>query len=357
MIVGTDPEVNQHAIIAVHSTARGPGLGGMRMWPFRSEKEALADVLRLSKAMSAKAAMAGLKLGGGKSVIIGDPAKDKSRELFRQFGQMVQSLKGAYIAAEDSGILPPDLNLVAEKTRHITGLSPSKGGSGVPSTGTAQGVLYGIQTSLREVFGAKDLDGCTVAIQGVGSVGLNLAKLLIRKKAKLIVSDIDKERCALAARLGAKVVRPDRIHAVKAEVFAPCALGGILNAKTIPRIKAAIVAGGANNQFQNARQDPYRLARRGILHAPDYVINAGGLIRLYVKEVVKTDDLAVHLRQVAKTLAEVYEIARAEKKPPQVVADRLAEEKIKAATARRRATRKTARNSAMSDATYCGSAR
>ena len=291
VVVGKDPLANFHAIIAVHSTRLGPSLGGIRMWPYKHEKEAQQDVLRLAEAMSKKAAISGLQIGGGKAVIIGDPAKDKSRALLLSMGRLIQSLKGKYFAANDSGILTEDLDIVSEQTRYVTGTSGKHGGSGDPSLSTAKGVLAGMKAACKLVYGTEDLKNRVVAIQGVGKVGWNLGNLLQKHRAKLVVADLHPERAIRAEQTWKATVVPlSKIHRVQADIFAPCALGAILNAKTIPQLGARIVAGGANNQFLDEERDPYRLMKRNILHVPDYVLNAGGLIQLVVREICISDD-------------------------------------------------------------------
>lgn len=250
VVVGKDPSAHFHAIIAVHSTRLGPSLGGIRMWPYKNEKEALRDVLRLAQAMSKKAAICDLQIGGGKAVIIGDPGKDKTRSVLHLMGTFIDSLKGKYIAAKDSGIVPEDLDVVAEKTRHVTGTTEKNGGSGDPSLSTAKGVLGGMQAACQVVFGSQDLKNRVVAIQGVGRVGWNVGNLLVKQGAKLIVADLQQERATRAQRSwNASVVPLSRIHRVPVDIFAPCALGGILNAKTIPQLRASIVAEEPTTNF------------------------------------------------------------------------------------------------------------
>ncbi len=329
VVVGKDPSAHFHAIIAVHSTRLGPSLGGIRMWPYKNENEALRDVLRLAQAMSKKAAISGLQVGGGKAVIIGDPGKDKTRSVLLLMGALIESLKGQYIAAKDSGIVPEDLNVVAEKTRYVTGTTGKNGGSGDPSLSTAKGVLRGMQAACQVVFGSQDLKNRVVAIQGVGYVGWNLGNLLVKHGAKLIVADLQPERAAGAQRAwNAKVVPLWRIHRVRADIFAPCALGGILNAKTIPQLRARIVAGGANNQFQDEERDPYLLMRRHIVHVPDYVLNAGGLIQLVVREVLHQRRVAPWIANIQRTVQQVLLASAREHLPPLIVANRMALEKI-----------------------------
>jgi len=329
VVVGKDPAAHFHAIIAVHSTRLGPSLGGIRMWPYTDEQEALQDVLRLAEAMSKKAAISGLQIGGGKAVIIGHPEKDKSRSVLLAMGRLIDSLKGAYIAAKDSGIVPEDLDVVAEKTRHVTGTTGKHGGSGDPSLSTAKGVLGGMRAACQVVFGSQDLKNRVVAIQGVGHVGWNLGNLLAKHGAKLIVADLQPERAIRAQQSwNADVVPLSRIHRVPADIFAPCALGGILNAKTIPQLGARIVAGGANNQFQDEARDPYLLMKRNIVHVPDYVLNAGGLIQLVVREVLHQRRVAPWLANIQRTVRQVLTESERDGLPPLIVANCLALETI-----------------------------
>ncbi|MGD9850648.1 MAG: Glu/Leu/Phe/Val dehydrogenase [Nitrospirales bacterium] len=329
VVVGKDRTAGLHAIIAVHSTKRGPSLGGIRMWPYENQKEALWDVLRLAEAMTKKAAISGLPMGGGKAVIIGDPEKDKTRDLLLSLGDLIEYLQGEYIGAKDSGILPEDLDVVSERTCHVTGTTRKRGGSGDPSLATAKGVLAGIQMACNLVYGSKNLQGRVVAIQGVGHVGWHLGTLLWKKGAKLLVADLAPERTERARRAWkASVVSLSKIHQVPADVFAPCALGGVLNAKTIPQLRAKIVAGGANNQCLDEGKDPYRLMNRGILHIPDYVLNAGGLIHLVVREILHQRSVMPWIKKIEGTVHEVLTVSFEERIPPLMVANRLAEQKL-----------------------------
>jgi len=329
VVVGKDPSAHFHAIIAVHSTRLGPSLGGIRMWPYKNEKEALRDVLRLAQAMSKKAAISDLQIGGGKAVIIGNPGTEKTRSVLLLMGMLIDSLKGKYIAAKDSGIVPEDLNVVAEKTCHVTGTTGKNGGSGDSSLSTAKGVLGGMQAACQVVFGSQNLKNRVVAIQGVGHVGWYVGNLLVKHGAKLIVADLQPERATRAQRYwNATVVPLSRIHRVPADIFVPCALGGILNAKTIPQIRARIVAGGANNQFLDEERDPYLLMRRNILHVPDYVLNAGGLIQLVVREVLHQRRVAPWIGNIQRTVQQVLTASVRDRLPPLIVANRMALEKI-----------------------------
>jgi leucine dehydrogenase len=322
-----DPESGLKAIIAIHDTTLGPALGGCRMWPYASEAEALEDVLRLARGMTYKAAMAELDFGGGKSVVIGDPRRDKTAALLTSLGRFVDSLGGRYIVAEDVGTSVPDMEIVRQVTEHVAGTA--RGGSGDPSPATAWGVYQGIRAALEQRFGRADLEGVAVAVQGLGHVGGYLCEHLAEAGARLIVSDIDGEAVRRAEeRYGAAAVGTDEIYDAEAEVFAPCALGAILDDGTIPRLKVAIVAGAANNQLAETRHGA-ALAKRGILYAPDYVINAGGIINIS-HEAPRYDREAAfdHVAGIHDTLAELFARAEAERLPTSVMADCLAAERI-----------------------------
>lgn len=279
-----DDESGLKAIIAIHDTTLGPALGGCRFYPYPSEADALRDVLRLSRGMTYKAACAGLNLGGGKAVIIGNPREDKSEALLRSFGKFVNSLGGRYITAEDSGTAVSDMDFISMETDHVCGVSMFAGGSGDPSPVTAWGVFHGIRAACDEVFGTADVAGRKVAIQGVGNVGVHLVKYLHDAGATTVIADVDDARLKqLSDEHGSEVVGVDDIYGVQADVFAPCAMGAILNDTTIPQLKVPIVAGGSNNQLENMPRHGAMLREREILYAPDYVINAGGLINVYAE--------------------------------------------------------------------------
>ncbi len=318
------------AIIAIHDTTLGPALGGCRMWPYGSEEEALTDVLRLSRAMTYKHALAASGQGGGKAVIIGDPKRDKTRALLHAFGGFVDSLAGRYIAAEDIGTSPEDIAHMRQATRHVAGLV--EGGSGDPSPVTAYGVFCGIKAAVRHKLGRDDLAGLRVAVQGLGHVGSALCGFLHEAGARLYVADIDAEAVKHAVKAyGAASVRCNEIAELAADVFAPCALGGMLDSESIPRLQAPIVAGGANNQLARS-SDGHALRERGILYAPDYAINAGGVINITFESGRYDRDAA--MRRTAKiydTLLEIFRRADAEDLPTNVVADRMALERIAAA--------------------------
>lgn len=333
-----DPEAGLKAIIAIHSTALGPALGGCRMWHYHDESEALNDVLRLSRGMTYKAAVAGLNLGGGKAVIIGDPAKDKSEALFRAFGRQIESLNGRYITAEDVGTKVRDMAFIRMETRHVTGLSTELGGSGDPSPVTALGVFSGIQACLEAVFGDDSLKERRVAIQGVGNVGYNLARYLHKAGAKLFVSDIDADREQACVReFQAEIVPEEELYSLDVDVVSPCALGATLNPETIPTIRAPIVAGAANNQLADEERDGKALHERQILYAPDYVINAGGLINVYSEIHHYPRERALHeARSIRDVVAKVIEISKSEGITPAEASDHLAEVRLKMSTNLRR---------------------
>jgi len=322
-------DVGLRAIIAIHDTPLGPALGGTRMWPYKTEEEALLDALRLSRAMTYKAAAAGLNLGGGKAVIIGDPKKDKSEALFRAFGRFVESLKGRFITGEDVGIDVNDIEYMYMETRYVSGLSPAHGGGGDPAPVTAFGVLQGMQACVQEKLGRDSLKGLSVAVQGLGHVGFNLAARLLDEGAHVIGTDIDPEKVERArSELKIEIVNPEEIYDVDAHIFAPCALGAVLNDQTIPRMRFKIIAGAANNQLEEDRHG-VELHRRGILYAPDYVINAGGLINVYVELEGYDRERALRMtRGIYYNLRRVFDISKRENIPTFQAADRLVEERI-----------------------------
>jgi leucine dehydrogenase len=322
--------VGLRAVIAIHSTVLGPGLGGLRMWPYPSGEDALEDVLRLARGMTYKAAVAGVPLGGAKAVIVGDPKRDKSEALFRAFGRYVESLGGNYITAEDVGTSTRDMEWIAAETRWVTGLPVDRGGGGDPSPVTARGVLSGIQAAAQARWGSPSLAGRRVAIQGLGSVGGYLAGFLREEGATVLGCDLDQEAARAAhEEHGVQLVGVDEIYDVEADVFAPCALGAILNPDTIPRLRVEIVAGGANNQLAVPERDGAALDARGILYAPDFVINAGGLINVYNEFVGYRRERAMRQAEtIFDNTLHVFEIARRDGIPTRLAADRLAEERI-----------------------------
>ena len=321
------------AIIAVHNTNLGPALGGCRMWPYINSHEALTDVLRLSRGMTYKSAMASLKLGGGKSVIIGDPRKHKSEEMMLAMGRFVESISGRYYTAEDSGIAVTDLQTMATQSKYITGVKAQyhyngEQPDGNPAPSTAYGVFVGLKATVEHAL-KTDLKGVRVAIQGVGHVGYRLAKHLKDHGAELFVTDIFPEGIERAVNeLGATAVAPEVLYSLDVDVIAPCAMGASINDETLPEIKAKVIAGAANNQL--AREDMGELLRqKGILYAPDYVINAGGVIDIYHQRMTSSNDaMRAHIEQIGTTLKEVYERAESEGQATNRVANVIAEERF-----------------------------
>ena len=317
------------AIIAIHNTHLGPALGGCRMWPYASDEEALRDVLRLSRGMTYKSAIANLKLGGGKAVIIGDPRTGKTDALLHAMGDFIESLGGRYITAEDSGTKVADIATIAERTGHISGLVAGSEHGGDPSPTTAYGVFVGLKTAVRYRFGKSDLAGLKVALQGVGNVGFRLAKHLRDAGAEIYVTDIFEQNVDRAvAELGATAVSGDAIWNLDVDVFAPCALGASINDDTIPKLKAAIVAGAANNQLATEAHGEV-LRQREILYAPDYVINAGGIIDAYYqRQGGSREQLMAHVEGIDKTLEEIFGRSERENLPTHSVANKMAEERF-----------------------------
>lgn len=314
------------AVICIHDTTLGPALGGTRMWVYEDEDEAILDALRLGRGMTYKAAAAGLNLGGGKTVIIGDSKKDKSEELWRAFGRYVQSLNGRYITAEDVGTSVEDMDYVAMETDYVTGLS---GTSGDPSPVTAYGVYMGMKACAQEAYGNDSLEGKVVAVQGLGHVGYYLCKHIFEEGGKLIVTDIYQDLVdRIVNEFGATAVGPDEIYGVECDIYAPCALGATVNDETIPQLKCRIIAGAANNVLKEERHGDI-INEKGIIYGPDYVINAGGLINVYHElmgydpEVVMRD-----VKKIYDRILKVIEISKRDNIPTYKAADIMAEERI-----------------------------
>ena len=329
-----DDDTGLRAIIAVHNTNLGAALGGVRMWPYASDGDAVRDVLRLSRGMTYKSALAGLPFGGGKSVIIGDPHSDKTDALMRAMGRCVDKLSGRYIAAEDSGTNVDDLQHMASQTAHVVGIvnKNTTGGalrSGDPSPATARGVFVGLKAAVRHKFGRDDLDGVRVAVQGVGNVGLRLAHYLHDAGARCWVSDTHRECVERAVdETGATPVAADDILGLDVDVFAPCALGGVLNSDSIATLKAKIVAGAANNQLQHGTHGA-ALLRKGVLYAPDYVINAGGVIDVAFEHTgYDLQQVVTKVEGIAASLTEIFQRSDAEGRATSDVADTFARERF-----------------------------
>jgi leucine dehydrogenase len=328
LVLCQDSASGYRGIIAVHSTVLGPALGGTRFWNYATDEDAIVDALRLARGMTYKNAVAGLNLGGGKSVIIGDNKTHDREMIFRAHGRFVESLGGRYITAEDVGTSTADMDYVHMETDYVSGLA---GRSGDPSPVTAHGVFRAIQASAHERWGSDDLNSKTIALQGCGHVGYYLAKELHEAGAKLVVSDIDADRAKrVVGEIGASAVASDEIYGVESDIFAPCALGAIINDKTIPQLKAEIVVGAANNQLLEERHGD-ELEARGILYAPDYVANAGGVINVYSELAGWTSARSFRKAdEIYDTIRRVFEIARVQKIPTYLAADRLAEQRIQA---------------------------
>jgi len=324
-----DTGVGLNAIIAIHDTTLGPALGGARMWPYQSEEAAILDALRLARAMTYKSSAAGLNLGGGKTVIIGDTAQDKSTGLFRSLGRFIESLNGRYIATEDLGTSISDMQHIRAETTYVTGLPLAWGSSGDPSPMTSFGIYHGMKACAKAIFGSDSLQGRTVAIQGFGKVGSHLARHLRYEGAHMLVADINEEAIKRAVEeFGATPIKPNEIYSVDCDIFSPCALGGIINGQTIPRLKCRIVAGGANNQLGEEKHGD-SLQQKGILYAPDFIINAGGVINISVELTGYNVDLArTQVAEIYHTVEKVIALAKSERISTARAADKLATDRI-----------------------------
>jgi len=326
-----DPASGLRAIVAIHSTALGPALGGTRFYPYVSETDALVDVCRLAQGMTYKHAVCGNDLGGGKAVILGDPATLRSEALLRAYGRFVEGLSGRYLTAEDVGTTQADMDIIRRETSYVTGVSESLGGSGDPSPATAWGVLWAMKAVSERLWSTPTLSGRHVCISGVGKVGAALAEHLASEGAKLTVADVDPIAAdSVAERLGAASVGAESAHTVPCDIYSPCALGAVLNPTTIPELRCDAVVGCANNQLA-APADAERLRHRGIVYAPDYVTNAGGVINI-AEEPHGYDRQRAYdrIRIIHDTLLVVFERAEAEGMTTAAAADRLAEERIAA---------------------------
>jgi len=317
-------------IVAIHNTVLGPALGGLRMWPYATEADALKDALRFSRAMTYRAAVAGLNLGGGKAVLIGNPETDKSEQLLRALGRYLAGLGSRFIVTEDVGTTVEDMDTIYQETDRVIGVHPVHGGSGDPSPFTALGTLFGIRACLEHRFGGADIGKRSFAVQGVGSVGYHLVKLLRAEGAKVFVTDINQERVEpLVEEFRAEAVPMHQIYDVEATVFSPCAMGGIINEDTVPRLRCSIVAGGANNQLES-NECATQLEARGILYAPDYAINAGGLmnaaVELHGYNVERARRLVAGIHGI---VGRILERAKRERIPSWRAADLVAEERLR----------------------------
>ncbi|MEK9198615.1 Leu/Phe/Val dehydrogenase [Ureibacillus sp. 179-F W5.1 NHS] len=317
------------AIIAIHDTTLGPALGGARMWSYATEEQAIEDALRLARGMTYKNAAAGLNLGGGKTVIIGDPFKDKNEEMFRALGRFIQGLNGRYITAEDVGTSVTDMDLIHEETDYVTGISPSFGSSGNPSPVTAYGVYLGMKAAAKEAFGSDSLQDRTIAVQGLGNVAYTLCEYLYNEGAKLVVTDINKNAVDRVVNdFNAVAVDPGDIYSQDVDIFAPCALGAIINDETIPQLKAKVIAGSANNQLKDSSHGDM-IHEMGIVYAPDYVINAGGVINVADELYGYNRERAMkRVEAIYDSITKIFEISKRDNIPTYLAANRLAEERI-----------------------------
>jgi len=336
-VVRFDEPSGSWMFIGVHSTTIGPGMGGTRMKTYAEPADGMRDVLRLSSAMTSKMAMASVPLGGGKAVLAVPeiPQGRDRRELLLRYGDLVESLHGTYVTACDMNTGPPDMDVIAERCSSVLGRTEANGGSGTSAPNTAMGVFHGIGAAVAHAFGSADLEGRTVAVQGVGAVGAPLARMLSKVGARLVLADVDDVRAKeLAEELEAEVAPADQIAEVPCDVFVPCATGGVLNAETIPNLRCRVIAGAANNQLGEPA-DAERLAARGVLYAPDYVVNAGGVIHLVSYEMLDEgdDEVAERLRGIGDTLTEVFARAQADGISTGAAADAIVAKRLAAARA------------------------
>lgn len=331
-----DRDTGLKAIIGIHDTTLGPALGGTRMWNYNHEAEAIRDVLRLSRGMTFKASISGLNLGGGKAVIIGDSRKDKTDALMQKFGEYVNSLSGRYITAEDVGINTHDMEMVKMRTDHVTGIPVEMGGSGDPSPVTAYGVFMGLKASAHYKYGNDNLSGKRVLVQGIGHVGETLVKHLTEAGAEVLINDIHMDRMMdVATKYGSQILEGD-IFDAQFDIYAPCALGATLNPNSIPRLKADIVAGAANNQLADEARDGLALQEKGILYAPDFLINAGGLINVY-SEIAKYDrsEALRRTEEIYNTTLQIFSTVESDGITPQAAALKIAQDRINQVKAQR----------------------
>lgn len=327
-----DPSVGLKAIISMHSTVLGPATGGCRMWAYTDEQEALTDVLRLSKGMTYKAAISGLNWGGGKAVILGDPKTAKNPAMLERFGEYVNRLNGNYITAKDVGIGSEDLRIVKRKTKHVLGIDGEPGTSGDPSPATAWGVYNGMKSAAQAAFGTSSLKGLKIAVQGLGTVSFYLLDYLVKEGAFVVGCDIDAAAIERSVKkYGIETIHPDAIYDVKCDIFSPSALGASINPESLPRIQAKVIAGAANNQLATPEMG-VEVMKRGILYAPDYAINAGGLINIYHEGVERSgynaDRAFSHVQKIGQTMTDIFNRAKGFGLPPHVVADQMAEERV-----------------------------
>lgn len=335
VIFGYDPKAGLKAIVAVHSAVLGPACGGIRMFPYENEEGALEDVLKLSEAMTLKSAAAGINLGGGKCVVIGDPKKKKTEELLLSLGRLIDSLNGKYVAAADIGITLEDLAVIRRATRHVSSLPVERGGSGDSAPLTAVGVSHAIRAALKKRFGSEQFQERTFSVQGLGKVGFRLARILTEGGGKVYGTDVSPEKAERAKKeLGVEIVPPEEVPFLDCDVLCPCALGGVLNSETIPKLRCKIICGAANNQLEDELEDARRLEEKGILYIPDFVANAGGIINISVEfepEGYREERALEKVKVIYENVEKVLEIAQKERITTQKAALRLAEERLKTA--------------------------
>lgn len=325
-----DNETGLKAIVAIHSTILGPSLGGTRMWTYKNEMEALTDALRLSRGMTYKSSVAGLNLGGGKAVIIGDSKTQKSEALMRRFGKFINSLAGKYITAEDVGISTKDMEYIKMETDFVTGLPENMGGSGDPSPVTAYGVYIAMKASAHEKWGNESLSGKKIVVQGIGHVGESLVNYLVKDGAKVFINDINETRLkAVAKETGAEVISAEMVYDMEMDIYAPCALGATVNTDTLNRLKCSIICGSANNQLADENIHGKMVIEKDILYAPDFVVNAGGIINVYYElEGYNRERALAHAEKIYQTTLNIFKVAKEQNIPTYMAANRLAEKRI-----------------------------
>ena len=329
LVMWSDPATGLKAMVAIHDTTLGPACGGLRIWPYETEELAIRDVLRLSRAMTYKSAVADLPLGGGKAVIIADSHTQKTEALMRAFGRFLNTLGGRYLVTTDVGSTGQDLEYISQETNYVVGLPINMGGSGDTSIMTGLGIYMGMKASAKEVWGNDSLKGKRVAMQGFGKVATYTAHHLIKEDSHIVVTDINEEAMDRGRKLGLEVVAPDEIYDVDCDIFSPCALGGVINPDTIPRIKARIVAGGANNQLLT-EADGEELHRREVLYAPDYLINAGGIINVSAEigATYSADRAREKTERIYELMSQVAHVSKTEEISTSRSADRIAEQRL-----------------------------
>ncbi|HKK24462.1 MAG TPA: Glu/Leu/Phe/Val dehydrogenase [Gracilimonas sp.] len=330
VVMCSDPDTGLRAIIAIHNTTLGPALGGTRMWNYKNEEEALRDVLRLSRGMTYKSAISGLNLGGGKAIIIGDARTDKTEALFRAFGRFVDGLGGRYITAEDVGMTEKEMEWIYSETKYVTGIPKALGGSGNPSPVTAYGVYMGAKACAKKAYGSDSLEGKKIALQGAGNVASFFAKHAAKEGAKLYISDIyDEKAKELANEVDGELVEPDDIYGLDVDIFTPCALGGVINDDTMNQFKCDIIAGGANNVLDEEDKHGQMLLEKGIIYAPDYVINAGGIINIASELEGYNEERALNnAGNIYNTITDILNYSEEHNMPAHKASNALAEKRI-----------------------------